>query len=181
MALVGCSFCSSCLPSCPVGLQSAAAVLLSFGVGWLSFSALSQPLSSLCSRRPRQAALRRDHPHSTAADRGPGRTVELLVAVASLTTSIWCRYWPRSISYRRKWSARPGSTSTADWLYRSTAQTIDVTTVEPLRSKQIARNNRRAACGSGSVSIALGNPAAPPGYPSLALTSCSALNRWAAR
>jgi hypothetical protein len=88
LSLLGCSSpscCSRVFP-CPVGLQSAAAVQSSFGVGWVSSLALSHPLSSLCSRRPRQAALRQ-----AAADPGAGRTDEPLASAARTTAALsWC-------------------------------------------------------------------------------------------
>jgi hypothetical protein len=58
-------------------------------VGWVSFSALLHPLSSLWScRATNPKAVRRPPP--TAADFGAGRTGEPLAAVTSLTASIWC-------------------------------------------------------------------------------------------
>jgi hypothetical protein len=78
--MLSCCFCSGHVSPFPVGLQSAAAVLLSSGAGWVSPLAQSQPLSSLCSRQRRQAALRRDL-DSTAM--GRGRMGEPFVAVTS--------------------------------------------------------------------------------------------------
>jgi hypothetical protein len=46
------------------------------------------------------SGLRRDHPHSTAADRGAGHMSEPLAAVASLIASIWCSY-RRFLRFRR--------------------------------------------------------------------------------
>jgi hypothetical protein len=93
LSLLGCSFTSCCsrVFPCPVGLQSAAAVLSSFGVGWVSSLALSHPLSSLCSRRPRQAALRQAALRQASADPGAGRTDEPLASAARTTAALsWC-------------------------------------------------------------------------------------------
>jgi hypothetical protein len=93
LSLLRCSLpscCSRVFP-CPVGLQSAAGVLSSFGVGWVSSLALSHPLSSLCSRRPRQAALRQVALRQAAADPGAGRTDEPLATAAWTTAALsWC-------------------------------------------------------------------------------------------
>ena len=113
MAFFGYSFCSSCLPSCPVGLQSAAAVPLRFGIGWAPSSAQSHLLSSLCFRRPANPeAVRQGR---RLVDCGAGRTGEPLASAARATAALsWyvprhrCQVEPTGLIQSARFSAMGG-------------------------------------------------------------------------